>query len=883
MRNSLKGTTLLSWGVPHFSSSFASSFFVPRAAGYIFVQFGQRARHQLLLDQELAGYPGKPNLLLSTIGPGLSACLLDIFMMDAGPGLRGKIAHAEVDMSSVFMTTLGPDTDAKCGNSSAGSGCERLASSYSLVNYTAAVFLVLCKKFDPARTGLGRSAACGGNSKNVERESGDKHSPQLAATGDFENAFVRCEAHCMGWVPRFHPHELLEADMHACWREFDDLALALEARAVSVKRLPEGGQAQLSVVVTQRDYLLRAIPERGTDKTGEINQRERDALISQEGKGHTVDGKPVRSCPLVLTVVDTAHRLIVPATGRSNESSAARGTSRNTQAATANVPSLAARVRAALGHHCTHLAHRFERITRGRDLEDNSDVVGVSKPCDCSSRPHAVLGCEINRTSWSYVRRARRSAFAMYTHSQRCLGEALCGLECLDPAWRKCSEREACTGDAIYSMQSVAAREHRPTIGIDPGRECSESQPDEDSIPVTSSGEGGRREAKLMLDEVCASRWNGLSTRGDGKERSVIVKKPTTDTLMEPLRNWPPHRKASRFCPSTNVITAIPLPQIGCMTSLCRVCADVARALLSRIEEEEAQVASGAARSGQRRAYAATVNIAPTLLCFLASAMGAVEAFVLEWDVRRNDASRPSSGFTNDGRHVRAVNVAADFSMDQPPELAGLQPGQHGGIEVLSTGRFRTALVSNTPGTTTSSPTTAAATTTTVTAVRNKTSTKPDDNVSSGRPRNARKASTFEEKYMAASLVASVGNNRPPLRIPDCVTSSSQCTTTQPRQRALATMPTVVDSGRAFLRRLAAINGTLSLCVFSSSGRSKRSKGARGGERCRREVGRRDGGDYRSSNRDGSKLAARKGYVQALTELALFLETKAANQGFSGL
>ncbi|CAM9783895.1 unnamed protein product, partial [Ascophyllum nodosum] len=75
-----------------------------------------------------------------------------------------------------------------------------------------------------------------------------------------------------------------------------------------------------------------------------------------------------------------------------------------------------------------------------------------------------------------------------------------------------------------------------------------------------------------------------------------------------------------------------------------------------------------------------------------------------------------------------------------------------------------------------------------------------------------------------------------------------------------------------FLRRLAAINGALGLCV---------TKG-RGGPTV--------GGSRPSSSsecladRDGSSVGAeqRKGYAQALVELATFLETNAARKGFAG-
>ncbi|CAN0574791.1 unnamed protein product, partial [Ectocarpus sp. 12 AP-2014] len=92
-----------------------------------------------------------------------------------------------------------------------------------------------------------------------------------------------------------------------------------------------------------------------------------------------------------------------------------------------------------------------------------------------------------------------------------------------------------------------------------------------------------------------------------------------------------PDDNHGRISPQTNVITCAPLPQRQMMATLCKACAEGALGLRERIAELEALLSSGSARSGQRRAYAATLQVAPTILRFLASAVACVELFVIEW------------------------------------------------------------------------------------------------------------------------------------------------------------------------------------------------------------------------------------------------------------
>lgn len=74
--------------------------------------FGQRSKHQLLLDPDLNVYEHKccdsgagepqPNRLLQTLGSGTYAALIDLFFTDGGGNVRAAFAHGE------FNTTISP-------------------------------------------------------------------------------------------------------------------------------------------------------------------------------------------------------------------------------------------------------------------------------------------------------------------------------------------------------------------------------------------------------------------------------------------------------------------------------------------------------------------------------------------------------------------------------------------------------------------------------------------------------------------------------------------------------------------------------------------------------------------------------------------------------
>ncbi|CAM9255194.1 unnamed protein product, partial [Laminaria digitata] len=309
--------------------------------------FGQRARHQLLLDQEMSGCPGRPNLLLAALGPGLSACLLDLFMMSAGPCLRGKVAHGELDMSSIFAT---PGHVEKVVPSTAG-----------VVSLTAGIFFALCGRYDIVERGL-------------------KGVPHFGNGGGGCSTFVEdltsCDSHCSGWTSRFHPHELLEEDLRDSWTELGRLALALERRAISVEALPGVDLARMSVVislqgarVTERDCGGSSSGGGGGGSGGggdEIGS----SVVEGGNEGSSLSGAPVAK--LVVTLTDAASRLIpppaevedrrpLPVSAKAGRGKVkGRGTTAGTSAPSGVFPGVL-RVNDALRHHVASLTGRSRR------------------------------------------------------------------------------------------------------------------------------------------------------------------------------------------------------------------------------------------------------------------------------------------------------------------------------------------------------------------------------------------------------------------------------------------------------------------------------------------------------------------------------------------
>lgn len=812
----------------------------------------------------------------------MSACLLDIFMMDAGPGLRGKIAHAEVDVSSVFTN---PRSDGRYRGAGDDDATSPPATGSALVHVVAALFVVLCRRFDPIVVGPsspdGPSSEVGSQPEISDGEA-SPFSPTTRGPYTLEKAFAACEAHCSSWVPRFHPHEMLEADMQACWREFDCLASVLESRQVSVELVPEDDSlARMCVMVRRPVALRKPIAEANTSDSAR-----RPGLANLDASRGDIEPS-VESEPLVLTVVDSAHRLIwLPKKAVDGATAGKAGTSKpaGSGVAESSVISATTRVRAALVQHCASLRDRFERIsqasgdeTPSRAFEGRVNVDRVPAPSEPSEYPSAGP--------------AKRSGFASFSHARACQGLSACCLECPDPASSSKppphmtaegpnAESSVNPVESVMTYRPIGSPAHRDSdtqdsceknaagaVGAD-----AESGADSRGVVQAASKEGGvlhssgAVEARQPGQCERSGQWLAAGIQGAG------------DVGEASRGGRPQGRYPGRLSPVTNVVTAVPLPQIACLSALCRTCADISRGLRTRIRDLEEQVAKGAARSAQRRAYAASLNVAPTLLCFLGSSMGAVEAFVHEWDIRHRSrrhgygevwrrSGRPAmDGRPRSGSRGHPTQTASDFTGERvgdndealapSGDLAHSDGGNRseGVLPVLVVGMSsctQQPRPSPTPGMVASSE-------------------------EGEQPSTVPTAASSDSETPAPKASAPRG----PLR--------------QQRrgQRERTAPPPAVRDGDggaeslAFVRRLLAVNGSLSLCALLTAG-SAPGEGGPAGDSCRAQVvGERSSppSTDRGSNgpTKGRTLGGRKGYVQALSELASFLESGMAARGFFG-
>lgn len=708
-------------------------------------------------------------------------------MMDAGPGLRGKVAHAEVDMSNVFSSHLTASFPEDVGSRSDGHA--------DLVLVTVAAFLVLCRRYDPGVVLMVEDCSpsqpksySGSNTRGHDKYgTKSRLSPLLGVTQQlapsvlgFEEALSTCEDHLAAWVPRFHPHELLENDMQACQSEFEHLARILDTRVVSIERLPadndghEGSSAlaRMTVIVntgcSTAAYGYEALQRRV------CREHEKGMRMSSDKteQSRAEDEKSVREeqRSLTLTVTDTAHRLVPPM----GVGSGAIGAGKKAEGK-GGVLSIARRVRTALCAHSARIAGRFTRIVEataagvengGNEHDGSSKYRADESSPTTPSQATVQLSCNEQARKqlsppvvFSEVKAVSSSAFAPYMHSERCLDDtSVCQLDCLNPACKSTACGNA-GGSIDHSFGKEASRIRFP----------SESERRKVNTNIESP-------AQLMV----------------GRQQ---------------LQHQ--YRVLKRISPPTNVINVCSLPQIGCLTGLCRASADILRGLATRVLELENQVTSGTARSGQRRAYASTLMVAPTLLCFLSQTMATVEAFVREWDAY----------------HSSLVVVTNDKE-----SRPGYDPVD-GHIPLDEDDLWQNTLL------------------------------KGFDIVPSQR------AYTEEEGNNADAI----GNQ------PRSGGSGKSIRDQQQNKKPSGGSSSMMVDQLAFLRRLAAVTGSLGLCVSIPGGSTKMTRESTGNN-----VVRNEDGISSSSTASAVGGAGRKGYVQALTELAVFLETRVAERGFGG-
>jgi hypothetical protein len=220
--------------------------------------FGQRSKHQLLLDpflhpkhtlssEESTPTPPLPSLqrrnrLLEVIGPGTYSLLVDLFFSDAGTNLRSLFAHDEINLAQLSA----PYFDSCCGHrlTSGGleteSGRQREAEGAMelYLQEMALVLLVLyfglCWRFESGESAAQRLTI------HYLSQSGDvptdlPPTPPTPLRGLSDSSpsaalFRECHFFVNNWRSHFHPHRLLSQLIQSAFEGVQCCSLALHSR-----------------------------------------------------------------------------------------------------------------------------------------------------------------------------------------------------------------------------------------------------------------------------------------------------------------------------------------------------------------------------------------------------------------------------------------------------------------------------------------------------------------------------------------------------------------------------------------------------------------------------------------------------------------------------
>jgi hypothetical protein len=208
--------------------------------------YGQRAKQQLLLDPLLDNDPARPNKLADTLGVGSTAVLIDLFLLDDGPGLRGKVAHGELDLSSAYAdvptTAAGAAAAVATAAAAGAAGAAAIAGATADSLYDASVMAAVSKQCDntaaqvSASSSNASSSSCSAGAGSESRDclqllavvfvallwrytprtaslsttSAVRTDEAAAAEAAAVAACEQCVQFCDSYRTHFHPHTMIE-------------------------------------------------------------------------------------------------------------------------------------------------------------------------------------------------------------------------------------------------------------------------------------------------------------------------------------------------------------------------------------------------------------------------------------------------------------------------------------------------------------------------------------------------------------------------------------------------------------------------------------------------------------------------------------------------
>eukprot|EP00298_Acanthocystis_sp_HF-20_P011178 c19270_g1_i1.p1 GENE.c19270_g1_i1~~c19270_g1_i1.p1 ORF type:complete len:726 (-),score=208.08 c19270_g1_i1:58-2235(-) len=175
--------------------------------------FGQKGIHQVLLDTVVTE-SNQSNLLRNAIGDNIMSILTDLFMMEHGPNLRGKLCHGDAYLTDLF-------------------GHHDPHSKVSAVVFS--VLIALCNKFN--------------------FQSNKINSEILTKSNDFVSNYSSL----------YHPHQVLKSKMLKTYQEINHLFQYHVNRKIEVQ-LPESSEqdsdCQIFIHIQEPKSTLRIVDKR---------------------------------------------------------------------------------------------------------------------------------------------------------------------------------------------------------------------------------------------------------------------------------------------------------------------------------------------------------------------------------------------------------------------------------------------------------------------------------------------------------------------------------------------------------------------------------------------------------------------------------------------
>ena len=236
--------------------------------------FGQRSKHQLLLDPYIFKYDREKgtskclgrNKLLSTLGEGLYALLVDLFFAETGPNVRARLAHG------INITYDEEDDDDDANNYSDDSEgvipCNvntDKPSCQGISNVVLALYLSMCMKF--YRHELSSDVVRGFRQSSFhEFDTTVAACDATCSESQSARSFIhlhegqKCRIICEQWQSLYHPHRGL-------------------ARVVQRELVPS--LHQLAVLIQHRNFICvsRCAPESSADHDSDYTAKSGMFLI----------------------------------------------------------------------------------------------------------------------------------------------------------------------------------------------------------------------------------------------------------------------------------------------------------------------------------------------------------------------------------------------------------------------------------------------------------------------------------------------------------------------------------------------------------------------------------------------------------------------------